>query len=165
MNFATSFRRCCSPKSQTASYLRRCYLDSTTTHNLPARFLLPYLRNAPVAQVSCRHFTATLPYRKSGGKQNNKSNVEKAVQKTAGSDDPFDFSDYETAITKAHEYLKSEISKIKAGGRGVEGIEEIHVNLGKGKEKSKSDMVRVGDLASVVARGRNVIVIVGEKDV
>ena len=49
----------------------------------------------------------------------------------------------------------------------MESIESIRVNLGKGKgkEKSRSDVVRVGDVASVVARGRNVVVMVGEKDV
>ncbi|KAL9126220.1 MAG: hypothetical protein Q9217_004700 [Psora testacea] len=113
---------------------------------------------------SHRFFGTSSLYRKSGGKQNSKSNIGKAAQKTAGSDDPFDFADYEAAISKAHEHLTSEISKIKAGGRDVEGIEGIRVNVGKGKEKSKRDVVSVGDLASVVARGRNVVVMVGEKD-
>ena len=46
------------------------------------------------------------------------------------------------------------------------------MNLGKGKEKGgnkgdggSSSSSRVGDLASVVQRGRNVVVMVGEKDV
>lgn len=71
--------------------------------------------------------------------------------------------------------------KIKAGGRNAEEIEGLRVVLGNGagkgsgdgkgkgeKGKGKGDRgesVKLGDVASVVARGRNVGVLVGEKDV
>ena len=79
-----------------------------------------------------------------------------------------------------HEQLKADLAKIKAGGRNVEDIEGLRVVLrkaegdargdrkGKGKGKEKGDRgesVKLGDVASVVARGRNVGVLVGEKDV
>lgn len=75
--------------------------------------------------------------------------------------DPFDHSDYKAAIKRAHEHLKSELAKIKAGGRSAESIEGVKVRLVKeGKET-----VPLRDVASVVPRGRNVAVLVGEKDV
>lgn len=50
---------------------------------------------------------------------------------------------------------------MKAGGRNPEGIENVRVKLDKGSRES----VKLGDVASVVFRGRNVGVLVGEKDV
>lgn len=48
-------------------------------------------------------------------------------------------------------------------------VENVRVRLGKGeggKEKEREKgMVRLGELASVVLRGRNVAILVGEKDV
>ena len=53
---------------------------------------------------------------------------------------------------------------MKAGGAGrdPESIENIRVRLAK---DGKGDSVKLGDAASVVPRGKNVLVIVGEKDV
>ena len=59
--------------------------------------------------------------------------------------------------------MKSELAKIKAGGRNPESIENVRVKLNK--EKGSKETVKLGDLASVVPRGRNVGVLVGEKDV
>ena len=168
MSITVSVRRCCAQSPQTVSCLQQYCFESAKAHVFPPRFLLPYLgrsRGVKAVHIFRSSFSTTSLYCKSGGKQHNKSNVDKAVQKTAGSDDPFDFSDYEDAISKAHGHLKSEVSKIKAGGRDVEGIEGIRVNLGKGNQKGKGNVVRVGDLASVVARGRNVVIMVAEKDV
>lgn len=95
-----------------------------------------------------------------GGKQESKRTVETNAQKTEGLD-AFDFSDYNAAIARAHEDLKSELAKVKAGGRNAEGIENVRVKL----EKGSRDSVKLGDVASVVFRGRNVGVLVGEKDV
>ncbi|CAD6589029.1 MAG: hypothetical protein ASARMPREDX12_003566 [Alectoria sarmentosa] len=104
--------------------------------------------------------------------------------------DPFDLSDYSAAIARAHAHLKSELGKIKAGGSNADEIEGLRVVLGKreggekekekdkdkggekGKGKGKAERERereresvtLGDVASVVARGRNVGVLVGEKD-
>ena len=93
--------------------------------------------------------------------------------------DPFDFVGYDAAIAHAHEALKDELARIRAGGRDLEGIEGVRVALGKGNVSGKGEangglngggsgkeeVVRVRDVASVVARGRNVGVLVGEKEV
>lgn len=80
------------------------------------------------------------------------------------------------------EYLKSELSKLKAGGLDLEAIEGLKVDFGtakgdagrgpaagkgrnKGDGKARGEVVRVGDVAQVVPRGRVVVVMVGEKDV
>ena len=76
--------------------------------------------------------------------------------------DPFDFTDYEAAIARAHEHLRSDLAKVKAGGLDPEAIENVRVKLGKGGDGGS---LRVGDVSSVVKRGRNVVVLVGEKDV
>ena len=114
---------------------------------------------------------------KKGGKENSKSNVKRAEAKVSGGTDPHDLSDYESAISKAHQNLKNEVSKLKAGGRDVDAIESIRVNLGKGgraapgsvkDKRGRADEAvgaKIGDLASVVQRGRNVVVMVGEKEV
>ena len=102
--------------------------------------------------------------------------------KTAGNDDARDFSAFQAEIDKASEHLKSELSKLKAGGLDLEAIEALRVNLGAGKGdagtgpaggkgrgkgdgKGKGEVVKVGDVAQVVPRGRMVVIMVGEKDV
>lgn len=102
--------------------------------------------------------------------------------KTAGNDDARDFSAFLGQIDKASEHLKSELSKLKAGGLDLEAIEALRVSLGtakgnagpgpaggkgrgKGDGKAKGEVVRVGDVAQVVPRGRTVVIMVGEKDV
>lgn len=44
-------------------------------------------------------------------------------------------------------------------------VEGVRVRLNKGEGGKEREMVRLGDVASVVPRGRNVAVLVGEKDV
>ena len=152
----------------TVGHSQRYCVACATPHHLVACFFSPFLNRLRKSQGvgnPQRLFSTASTHRKSGGKQHSKSNVGKAAQKTVGLDDPFNFTNFEAAISKTQTHLKSEILKIKAGGRDAEAIEGIRVNLGKGKEKGKGDVVRVGDLASVVARGRNVVVLVGEKDV
>ena len=104
---------------------------------------------------------ATTPHlSKKGGKQESKRTVPLNAEKTKGLD-PFDFSDLEAAVSRAHERLKHDLSKIKAGGKDPEVIENVRVRLTKGEKQT----VKLGDVASVVPRGRNVAVLVGEKDV
>ena len=64
-------------------------------------------------------------------------------------------------MSRAHERLKHDLSKIKAGGKDPEVIENVRVRL----NKAEKETVKLGDVASVVPRGRNVAVLVGEKDV
>lgn len=84
----------------------------------------------------------------------------------AGSDDPFDFSELESGISKAHDKLKDELSKLRAGGRfNPELLENLRVQLVNKDKESGKESVRLGDVAQVVPRGRVLGVMVGEKDV
>jgi len=84
----------------------------------------------------------------------------------AASDDPFDFSELETGIIKAHDQLKDELSKLRAGGRfNPELVENLRVSLVNKDKESGKETARLGDLAQVVPRGRVLGVMVGEKDV
>ena len=107
-----------------------------------------------------RTLTTTPLLSKKGGKQESKRTVPLNAEKTKGLD-PFDFSDLEAAVSRAHERLKHDLSSIKAGGKDPEVIENVRVRLTKGEKQT----VKLGDVASVVPRGRNVAVLVGEKDV
>lgn len=85
---------------------------------------------------------------------------------SAASDDPFDFSELEAGITKAHEKLKDDLSKLRAGGRfNPELVENLRVSLVNKDKDSGKQSVRLGDVAQVVPRGRVLGVMVGEKDV
>ena len=118
--------------------------------------------------------------RKGGGKQEQKRTVEINAAKTAGKDDAHDFSNYHQKIEKATNYLKRELSKLKAGGLDLDAIESLKVNLsvsggggGGGPKddgsrsgaKGKGEIVHLGDVAQVVPRGRLVIIMVAEKNV
>ena len=118
-----------------------------------------------------RNLTTTSLLSKRGGKQESKRTVSLNAAKTQ-SVDPFDLSDYKAAVSRAQEHLKSELVKVKAGGRNPSVVEDARVRLiskgkedGKGNERGKRDSVRLGDIASVVKRGRNLAILVGEKEV
>lgn len=139
-------------------------------------FLSP---NPPQPPSHHRTLTTTPPLLKKGGKQNSKRTVPLNAEKTAHID-PFDFSDYEAAIKRAQEQLQSELSRIRAGGLDPDAVEGLRVRLGGGKDGgggkegsgkrgkdggSGGEVVRLRDVASVVVRGRNMGVLVGEKEV
>lgn len=138
----------------TAPILPCPLLQACSRCNLPTNRPLPH-RPHPL-----RTLTTTPPFSKKGGKQESKRTVPLNAEKTKGLD-PFDFSDLEAAVSRAHEHLKYDLSRIKAGGKDPEVIENVRVRLTKGEKQ----MVKLGDVASAVSRGRNVAVLVGEKDV
>lgn len=127
-------------------------------------------RSAPPLPLHHRLLTTTPPLPKhSGGKQNSKRTVPLNASKAA-SLNPFDYTDYDAAIARILETLRSELARVKAGNHDPGVIEDVRVKLGGGGGRDKQGgkgkgKVRVGDVASVVRRGRNVGVIVGEKDV
>lgn len=145
------------------------------------------IRSRPVSSLICVSCSAhrrlsTSPYllKKGGGKQEQKRTVELNASKTAGRDDAHDFSGFHQEIDKAVNFLKRELSKLKAGGLDLEAIESLKVNIsprggsgGGGPKKDgsrsgrqeKEEVVKVGDVAQVVPRGRIVVIMVGEKDV
>lgn len=144
-------------------------------HHTPSylRIVLPPSRipHPPLPQFAPhRTLTTTAPRFKRVGKKKSKRTVPFNVTKAGGNDaSAFDFSDYEARIARAHSVLKSELAGIKAGGSGrdAEAIEGLRVQLVKAGNGSsgKRETVALGDVASVVSRGRNVGVIVGERDV
>lgn len=144
------------PRPHTPLHLRSTTSPTCThLHNL-----------SPLLQPTHSHrtFTTTPHPHKKGGKQDSKRTVPSNAQKPSSSKDPFDFADYTTAIARTTTTLKTDLASIKPGGLNPNAIETIRVNLVKG-EKHPHTTVKIGDVASVIVRGRNVAVVVGEKDV
>lgn len=109
-----------------------------------------------------RPFTTNPPLlKKSGGKQESKRAAAPNAAKTAGVTDPFDFSVFEADIKRTLDSLKHDLSKIRAGGLDAERIEDVRVKVGG----SKGAVVKVGEVAQVVQRGRVMVVMVGEAEV
>ncbi|KAH9843350.1 ribosome recycling factor [Teratosphaeria destructans] len=80
---------------------------------------------------------------------------------SAASDDPFDFSALEADIAAAIDRLKTDLSKLRAGGRfNSEVLENLRVQ----PEKGSSQTVKLNDLAQVIPKGRIVQILVGETE-
>lgn len=91
--------------------------------------------------------------------------------------DPSDFSVLEANIETIVAGLRDNVKRIKPGGVDVEAVGEVRVTLKKpgGSSSSSSssdkggkgarDVVKVGELAQVVPRGRVLVLLVGEKEV
>ncbi|KAL9611022.1 MAG: hypothetical protein Q9167_004303 [Letrouitia subvulpina] len=111
-----------------------------------------------------RSFSTTQPSFKSnrGGKKDSKRTVELNEEKTEEIEDPLDLTKYENEIKEIQQQSREDLSKIRPGGVSVEQVEETRVHLGKGT--GRKDAVNVGDLSQVIARGREVVILVGEKE-
>jgi len=107
-------------------------------------------------------------YKKSGKKvkdttKSDSSPPGPSVAPNTATDDVFDFSPLETKILEAIEKLTHDLAKLRAGGRfNPENLETLKVQLGKAGNKEN---VKLGDLAQVIPRGRNISVVVGDVDV
>lgn len=163
--------------------LKLAFPTVTTLVSISARFNIYRSAFAPICHrhAALRRLSSTPPRRKKGGgNQEQKRTVEINSAKSAGRDDPHDFSGFRHEIDKATDYLKSELSKLRPGGLDLEAIEALRVSLstsggGKGGSskkdgarsggKGKSDTVKLGDVAQVVPRGRIVVIMIGEKEV
>ena len=133
-------------------------------------------------RLQSRPFSTTSPWQKKGGKAAREASRETANASSSGStsetsnssnsnsssgsgssDDASDFSALEAEIQKAIEKLRGDLSKLRSGGRfNPDVLEALRVQLGKA---SGSAMVKLGDVAQVVPKGRVVQVLVGEQDV
>ncbi|KAL8647954.1 MAG: hypothetical protein Q9210_005259, partial [Variospora velana] len=119
-------------------------------------------------------FTTTpCPLSKHGGKKASKNTVSVNAQKTSSLDDntdPNDFSALEANIEKIVTGLRDDVRRIKPGGVDVEAVGDIRVTLKKAGGsavkggKGARDVVKVGELAQVVPRGRVLVLLVGEKE-
>lgn len=118
-----------------------------------------------------RPFTTTpRPPKKQGGKGASKRTVLVNSQKTSSfndADDPTDFSALEAQIERIVAGLREEVKRIKPGGVDVQAVEDVRVTLKKGgsADKGEKEVVKVGELAQVVPRGRVLLLLVGEKEV
>ena len=152
----------------------------------PSPFLLPALSKSsiptshPRLRPCNRHFSTTdgLHKSKNKGDKHNASNIERAEAKVAAStNDPFDFSHYESEIAQAHEDMKAHLAKIRVNALDAEAVESLRVKLDSSKNdhggkknagrgsSGQGDTVTIADVASVMKRGRNLVIMVGEKDV
>lgn len=77
--------------------------------------------------------------------------------------DPFDFSSLNSGIDDRFSKLKSELSKLRTGGRfNPELLENLRVALQRNIKKTE----RLADLAQVIPKGgRNLLIIAGERAV
>ena len=126
-------------------------------------------RNTPIitSRTHNRHFSSSPTCLKKSGKVNraqaktdSSPPVEGAARGTAV-DDAYDLSELESSILKSMEKLTHELSQLRAGGRfNPEKIESLKVTLQDGGEKRTE---RLGDLAQVIAKGRNVQVLVHDE--
>ncbi|TKA83874.1 hypothetical protein B0A55_00145 [Friedmanniomyces simplex] len=78
------------------------------------------------------------------------------------SDDPSDFTALETEITTALDRLKTDLSKLRTGGRfNPEILENIRV---KPHKTTPTTTVKLSDIAQIIPKGRTVQVLVGEQE-
>ncbi|KAL9051350.1 MAG: hypothetical protein Q9206_004739, partial [Seirophora lacunosa] len=133
-------------------------------------------------QQQQRHpFITTPPHlSRQGGKKASKNTVSVNADKTSSLDyaNPSDFSALEANIETIVAGLRDNVKRIKPGGVDVEAVGDVRVTLKKpgGSSSSSSssssdkggkgarDVVKVGELAQVVPRGRVLVLLVGEKE-
>lgn len=160
--------RLSSPRSTSLYLCPQCSRSLPSLHHAPSIPLLPSSinHNSHTQQPHRTLTTTPHPLSKHGGKKASKNTVSHNAAKTADddADNPTDFSGLEARIAEIVTGLREEIRRIKPGGVDVQAVEEVRVTLKKGAKGGK-DVVRVGELAQVVPRGRVLVLLVGEKEV
>lgn len=138
---------------------------------LSIRTIQPLYEQSCTPAPQLRQFSLSSACQKKGGKAAREASRESASSSSlantpassSGSEDPSDFSALEEEIAKTIERLRSDLSKLRSGGRfNPDVLEALRVQLGKG---SDSAVVKLGDVAQVIPKGRTVQVLVGEQDV
>lgn len=138
---------------------------------LSIRTIQPLYEQSCTPAPQLRQFSLSSACQKKGGKAAREASRESASfsslantpASSSGSEDPSDFSALEEEIAKTIERLRSDLSKLRSGGRfNPDVLEALRVQLGKG---SDSAVVKLGDVAQVIPKGRTVQVLVGEQDV
>ena len=116
-----------------------------------------HLTQRPLIPV--RPFSTSKCLLKKGGKAAREE--KQATTKDTSSDDPYDFTSLEADIAASIERLKTDLSKLRTGGRfNPEVLEVLRVQ----PNKNNNQTVKLGELAQVIPKGRTVQVLVGEKD-
>ena len=147
----------------------QCRSPLTPNHQPP---LLPNPRRQHKPFTTTPH-----PLKKQGGKKASKRTVSLNAEKTADDDpsDPSNFSALEAEIETIVTGLREQVRKIRPGGVSAEAVEEVRVALRKGgggggssssaADKGSKEVVKVGELAQVVPKGRVMVLFVAEKEV
>ncbi|KAF7954035.1 uncharacterized protein EAE97_001433 [Botrytis byssoidea] len=135
--------------------------------NIPTRYQnTPHYRSLSSSSSLQFQSTPTLLKKKDKGSKNSSPESESSSSTSSSAaaedNDPFDFSTLQAGIDKSLEKLKTDLGKLRTGGRfNPEVLEGLRVKLGKDAKES----FRLGDLAQVLPKGgRSVVVLVGEKD-
>ena len=109
--------------------------------------------------------TASHLSKKSGGKPGSARTIPVNEAKTSKIEDPFDFSALEKGVEDALRRLKEDLERIRPGGLALEEVEAVQVQLGVAKKAGGKETVKLGEIAQVVRKGREMVVMVGEKEV
>jgi ribosome recycling factor len=120
-------------------------------------------KTIPQTLSTRRAFSQSPLLHKKKGRAEREKEEDAAEKSSNVVEDPFDFSTLESGIEKSIERLKSDLSKLRTGGRfNPEVLENVRVQLSKDNKATE----RLGDLAQVLPKGgRSLMVLVGEKDV
>lgn len=90
------------------------------------------------------------------------SSTSGSTSKTDDAGDPLDFSALEADISKSLERLRTDLSKLRAGGRfNPETLEALRVQ----PSKASNETVRLADVAQIIPKGRTIQVLVGDQEV
>ena len=122
----------------------------TTTQNT----LLPH------PPTSTRLFSTSSPYSKKGGKAAREATRPSEPSASTPETDPFDLSTLETEISKTLERLKTDLSKLRSGGRfNPEALETLRVQ----PAKNNNTTYPLSDLAQVVPKGRTMQILISDE--
>ena len=126
------------------------------------RILRYGLATTRVRNSETRPFSTSLCLAKKGGKAAREEKRASENSENGASDDPFDFTILEADISSIIDRLKSDLSKLRVGGRfNPEAVENLRVQ----PNKTSSETLKLSDLAQIIPKGRTLQIIVGEKDV
>ncbi|CAK1363842.1 unnamed protein product [Cercospora beticola] len=120
------------------------------------------LIQSTATQGGIKSFSSSASLCKKGGKAaREEKKAETKGKGDAAAEDPYDFTDLEKDISNALERLKTDLSKLRAGGRfNPEVVENLRVQ----PDKQSNQTVKLNDVAQVIPKGRTVQILVGEKD-
>lgn len=113
---------------------------------------------------SSRPFSTTATCLKKGGKaarEEKNAQASTSSKSAPATDDPFDFAALEADINISIQKLKNDLSKLRPSGRfNPQVVEDLRVQI----DKSSSQTIRLNDVAQVVPKGRQIHIMVGEKE-
>lgn len=142
---------------------RSIYLALTSSHST-SFYQKRSIGRSIVRGKQTRSFSTTSQLSKKGNKAAKAAATESASpppSKSAPADDPLDFTILEAEIASSLEVLKTDLSKLRTGGRfNPELLENLRVQ----PDKNSNETVKLNDLAQVIPKGRTVQILVSEKE-